>query len=158
MDSSIDLIDRRSFCQSAALGAAGMLLRRAAFGDSIKGGSRPNLIYILADDLGWGDIDVYNPHPAVPTPHCNEFAKQGMRFTDMHAASAVYTPSRYGILTGRYPWRSRLKKGVLWGESPNLIEPGRMTVPSGYALNQSEFPHPTVQTAEYPSHVRSLFF
>jgi arylsulfatase A-like enzyme len=66
----------------------------------------------------------------VPTPHCNGFAKQGMRFRDMHASSAVCTPSRYSILTGRYPWRSRLKKGVLEGDSPNLIEPGRMTVPS----------------------------
>jgi arylsulfatase A len=124
-------IDRRSFCQ-AALGAAGALLPLesfAAVADSVKD-AKPNVVYILADDLGWGDIDVYNPHSAVPTPHCNGFAKQGMRFTDMHAASAVCTPSRYAILTGRYPWRSRLKKGVLWGESPNLIEPGRMTVPS----------------------------
>jgi arylsulfatase A len=127
MDSSID---RRSFCQAAALGAAGMLLRPRGIWRFHQEREPAHLIYILADDLGWGDIDVYNPHSAVPTPHCNGFAKQGMRFTDMHAASAVCTPSRYAILTGRYPWRSRLKKGVLWGESPNLIEPGRMTVPS----------------------------
>ena len=88
------------------------------------------MVYILADDLGWGDMDVYNAHSAVPMAHCNEFATQGMRFTDMHASSAVCSPSRYSILTGRYPWRSRLKKGVLEGDSPNLIEAGRTTVPS----------------------------
>jgi len=122
-------LDRRAFC--AQLGAAACLLGarnlvRAAAGHPGK----PNVVYILADDLGWGDMDVYNPHSAVPTPHCNAFAKQGMRFTDMHASSAVCTPSRYSILTGRYSWRGRLKKGVLNGESPDLIEPGRMTVPS----------------------------
>lgn len=124
------LIDRRSFCQAAALGAAGMLLNRKALAASSGGDNRPNVVYILADDLGWGDIDAYNSRSAIPTPHCNAFAQQGMRFTDMHASSAVCTPSRYSILTGRYPWRSRLKEGVLWGYSTDLIEPGRMTVPS----------------------------
>ncbi|HUV97496.1 MAG TPA: arylsulfatase [Acidobacteriaceae bacterium] len=123
-------LDRRSFCASAALGAASLALAPHSLAAALKGGSRPNVVYILADDLGWGDMDVYNSHSAIPTPHCNAFARQGMRFTDMHSASAVCTPSRYAILTGRYPWRSRLKKGVLWGESPNLIEVGRMTVPS----------------------------
>jgi arylsulfatase A-like enzyme len=91
---------------------------------------KPNVVYILADDLGWGDLDVYNPHSAIPTPVANGFAREGMRFTDMHASSAVCTPSRYSILTGRYAWRSRLKKGVLNGDSPNLIEEGRLTVPA----------------------------
>lgn len=124
------LIDRRSFCQTTFAGVAGLLLSHNAQGATRTGSERPNVVYILCDDLGWGDIDAYNPHSAIPTPRCNGFAKQGMRFTDMHSASAVCTPSRYAILTGRYPWRSRLKKGVLWGESPDLIEPGRMTVPS----------------------------
>lgn len=123
-------INRRSFCLNVAFTASGALLSRQALAAVLRTAERPNVVYILCDDLGWGDIDVYNPHSAVPTPHCNAFAKQGMRFTDMHAASAVCTPSRYSILTGRYPWRSRLKKGVLVGDSPNLIEPGRMTVPS----------------------------
>ena len=122
-------VDRRAFC--ARLGAAAWMLSaptmmRAASSHAGK----PNVVYILADDMGWGDIDVYNAHSAIPTPHCNTFARQGMRFTDMHASSAVCTPSRYSVLTGRYSWRGRLKKGVLNGESPDLIEPGRMTVPS----------------------------
>ena len=102
--------------------------------------SKPNVVYILADDLGWGDMGVYNSHSAVPMPHCNSFAKQGMRFADMHSASAVCTPSRYAILTRRYPWRSRLKKGVLGGDSPNLLEPGpELTVPS--MLKEAGYPY-----------------
>jgi arylsulfatase A len=126
---SASTMNRRVFCTQ--MGAAAWMLSTTSIVKAAAArASKPNVVYILADDLGWGDMDVYNSHSAVPTPHCNEFAKQGMRFTDMHAASAVCTPSRYAILTGRYPWRSRLKKGVLGGESPNLIEPGRMTVPS----------------------------
>ena len=89
----------------------------------------PNIVYILADDLGWGDLRCYNPKSGVPTPNADRLASQAMRFTDMHSPSAVCTPTRYGIMTGRYCWRSSLKKGVLNGYSPNLIEGGRMTVP-----------------------------
>ena len=93
---------------------------------------RPNIVFVLADDLGWGDLDSYNSFSAIPTPNANRLAREGMRFTDMHASSAVCTPSRYSILTGRYCWRTKLNGlgGVLWGYSPNLIEPGRMTVAS----------------------------
>lgn len=91
---------------------------------------KPNIVYVLADDLGWGDLGCYNRESAVPTPNVDRLASQGVRFTDMHSPSAVCTPTRYGILTGRYCWRSRLKRGVLGGYSPNLIEPGRLTVPS----------------------------
>lgn len=90
----------------------------------------PNVVYILADDLGWGDLDCYNPRSAVPTPNSRKLAAQGVRFTDMHSPSSVCTPTRYGILSGRYCWRSRLKQGVLNGYSPSLLEPGRLTVPS----------------------------
>jgi arylsulfatase A len=121
-------MNRRTFC--AGLGATTVLLNAPALSAAGATAKKPNVVYILADDMGWGDIDVYNPHSAVPTPNCNAFAKEGMRFTDMHASSAVCTPSRYSILTGRYCWRSRLKKGVLEGDSPDLIEEGRMTVPS----------------------------
>jgi arylsulfatase A len=120
-------LDRRAFC--AGLGASFMLLTTRSYSD-VRSGTKPNVVYILADDLGWGDIDVYNRYSAIPTPIANKFAAESMRFTDMHASSAVCTPSRYSILTGRYCWRSRLKKGVLNGDSPNLIEEGRMTVPS----------------------------
>jgi arylsulfatase A len=128
-------LSRRSFC--AWLSAALLVFGPKSFGVAPQSGKRPNIVYILADDLGWGDLDVYNDHSAIPTPNANAFAKEGMRFTDMHASSAVCTPSRYSILTGRYSWRSRLKKGVLNGDSPNLIESGRMTVPS--MLKQSGY-------------------
>jgi arylsulfatase A len=93
-------------------------------------GRLPNIVYVLADDLGTGDLRCYNAESAIPTPYADRLAGQGMRFTDMHSPSAVCTPTRYGIMTGRYCWRTRLKQGVLWGYDTNLIEPGRTTVPS----------------------------
>ncbi|MBV9085696.1 MAG: sulfatase-like hydrolase/transferase, partial [Acidobacteriaceae bacterium] len=102
----------------------------AMSGSGQNASETPNIIYVLADDLGWGDLDCYNPDSAVPTPNANRLASEGTRFTDMHSSSAVCTPSRYSILTGRYCWRTRLQRGVLNGYSSNLIEPGRMTVPS----------------------------
>ena len=91
---------------------------------------QPNIIFILADDLGWGDPGCYNSESKISTPAMDRLASQGMRFTDAHTPSSVCTPTRYGVLTGRYAWRSRLKSGVLWGYSRALIEPGRMTVAS----------------------------
>lgn len=90
----------------------------------------PNIVYILCDDLGYGDMRCLNPNGKIPTPNIDRMAAQGMTFTDAHSSSAVCTPTRYGILTGRYNWRSRLKNGVLGGMSPRLIEPGRLTVPT----------------------------
>lgn len=103
-----------------------------------EGEPAPNIVYILADDLGYGDLHCYNPEGKIPTPHIDGLASAGTRFTDMHSGSAVCTPTRYGILTGRYAWRSKLQQGVLYGPSPALIPPGRMTVASflkeqGYA-------------------------
>lgn len=89
----------------------------------------PSIVYILADDLGYGDVRCFNPAGKILTPHLDALASQGMRFTDAHSSSAVCTPTRYGILTGRYNWRSALKSGVLYGYSTRLIEPGRLTVP-----------------------------
>ena len=91
---------------------------------------KPNLVYILADDMGYGDLSCLNPDCAFETPHFDEIARHGVAFTDAHATSAVCTPSRYGILTGRYNWRSRLKSEVVGGYSQPLIEPGRTTVAS----------------------------
>lgn len=91
---------------------------------------RPNIVYILADDLGYGDLSCLNPESKIQTPHMDRVAAEGMTFTDAHSGSAVCTPTRYGILTGRYCWRSRLKKGVLYGYSEPLIEQGRTTVAS----------------------------
>ncbi len=91
---------------------------------------QPNIVYILADDMGYGDISCLNENSRINTPCLDRLASEGMVFTDAHSSSAVCTPSRYSILTGRYNWRSELKYGVLHGYSPHLIEPGRMTVAS----------------------------
>ncbi|MEY2882051.1 MAG: Arylsulfatase [Verrucomicrobiota bacterium] len=88
----------------------------------------PNVLYILADDLGVGDLSCFNPQSAWRTPHLDRLAREGMMFTDAHSASGVCTPSRYTLLTGRYSWRTKMKKGVLNGYSPPLLEPGRVTV------------------------------
>ncbi|NQU86071.1 MAG: arylsulfatase, partial [Mariniphaga sp.] len=90
----------------------------------------PNIVYILADDMGIGDLGCYNPESKIPTPAMDDLASEGMMFTDAHTNSAVCTPTRYGILTGRYAFRTRLKSGVLWGSSTPLIEKGTATVPS----------------------------
>ena len=92
--------------------------------------SRPNIVYILADDMGYGDVSCLNKDSKIHTPNLDRLGKEGIIFTDAHSGSAVCTPTRYGILTGRYAWRSRMKKGVLNGYSKHLIEDGRMTVAS----------------------------
>ncbi len=92
--------------------------------------SPPNIIYILADDLGIGDVSCYNPRSAWQTPHLDRLAREGMRFTDAHSASSLCTPSRYAGMTGRYAWRGALKSGVTRGYSAALVEPGRLTVPA----------------------------
>jgi arylsulfatase A len=91
--------------------------------------SKPNLLFILADDLGYGDVHCLNPrHGLIATPNLDRLASQGMTFTDAHSGSAVCTPTRYGLLTGRYAWRTRLQSGVLGGFSPPLIASNRLTV------------------------------
>jgi len=90
--------------------------------------SRPNVVLILADDLGFGDLGVYNADSKIETPHLDSLAVEGLRFTDAHSPSAVCTPTRYGILTGRYAWRTELKSSVLMGFSPPLIESDRFTM------------------------------
>lgn len=92
--------------------------------------SFPNVVYILADDMGYGDISALNPESGIPTPNMDNIIKNGISFTDAHSNSSVCTPTRYGILTGRYAWKTRLKKGVLWGYSEPLIEKERITVAS----------------------------
>jgi arylsulfatase A-like enzyme len=94
-------------------------------------GQRPNIIYILADDLGYGDVQALNPDRGkIQTPHLDRLASQGMTFTDAHSGSSVCTPTRYGLLTGRYAWRTRLQKGVLdGGNDEPLIAADRLTVP-----------------------------
>ncbi|WP_119079532.1 sulfatase family protein [Chitinophaga alhagiae] len=88
----------------------------------------PNIVFILADDMGYGDVHCFNPNGKIATPHMDKLAEQGMKFTNAHSSSAVCTPSRYSVLTGRYAWRTRLQKGVLYGYSPPLIDSNRLTV------------------------------
>lgn len=89
---------------------------------------KPNVVLIFADDLGIGDLSCFNPESKIRTDNLDKLASQGLRCTDAHAASALCTPSRYALLTGRYNWRSRLKAGVVMGYTRHLIEDGRSTL------------------------------
>ncbi|MCD6354715.1 MAG: arylsulfatase, partial [Prolixibacteraceae bacterium] len=91
---------------------------------------KPNIIFVLADDLGYGDVSCFNEKSKIKTPNIDKMAAEGMRFTDMHTSSSVCTPTRYGILTGRYNWRSPIKQGVLSGSSKALIPTSRTIVAS----------------------------
>ena len=101
------------------------------------GKSNPNVVVILADDMGYGDAGCYNQDSKIPTPHLDQMAVEGMRFTDAHAPSAVCSPTRYGLLTGRYAWRTEMKKGVLGAWDPPLIETDRLTLAA--MLNQHDY-------------------
>jgi len=85
----------------------------------------PNIVIIFADDMGYGDPACFNPDSKIPTPHIDRLARQGMRFTDAHAPGAVCHPSRYGLITGRYPFRTDLR----WAQHA-CIDEGRMTIAS----------------------------
>lgn len=92
-------------------------------------GQRPNVVVILADDLGYGDVQCYNPQRGkIPTPNIDALAAQGMRFTDGHSSSGVCSPSRYTLLTGRYHWRTRLQSGIVGVFGAPLIAPDRLTI------------------------------
>lgn len=112
---------------------AAELLRLAA-AKPTEASAKPNIVFILADDQGFGDVSALNPESKIPTPNIDRIAKEGMIFSDGHTSSSVCTPTRYSVLTGRYHWRTHLQKGVLGGFSPPLISPGRPTVAS--LLNQ----------------------
>lgn len=112
------MLNRREFLAGAAA-SAGAAARR------------PNIVYLLCDDLGYGDVHCLNPKRGrIPTPNIDRLAGQGMIFTDAHSGSSVCTPTRYGVYTGRYAWRSTLQSGVYNGYSPPLIPEGRLTVAS----------------------------
>ncbi|MBC8282296.1 MAG: sulfatase-like hydrolase/transferase, partial [Nitrospinae bacterium] len=109
-------------------------------GDNLvaKDGNKPNILLILTDDLGSGDLQCYNKNSKIPTPNLNKLAESGIRFTDAHSPSTVCTPSRYSLLTGRMQFRTGMK-GVFTGAGgPCLIEESRLTLPQmlkekGYA-------------------------
>ena len=103
---------------------------------TVSAGSKPNIVYIICDDLGYGDIQCLAPKTSkIPTPHTDRLASEGMTFTDAHSGSSVCTPTRYGIMTGRYSWRTRLQKGVVTGFAPCLIDKNRQTV-AGFLRQQ----------------------
>jgi len=94
-----------------------------------KKSEKPNIVFILCDDLGYGDVQSLAPETSkIKTPHIDKLTEEGMVFTDAHSGSSVCTPTRYGIMTGRYSWRSKLQSGVVQGFAPNLIAENRPTV------------------------------
>ncbi len=119
---------RRRFLETLGWGTASWAAARCGYLRGKKG--PPNIVFILADDMGYGDPRCFNPDSKIPTPHMDRLAGEGVKFTDAHSPSAVCSPTRYGILTGRYCWRTWLKRGVVGGYTPPLIEPTRPTVAS----------------------------
>jgi arylsulfatase A-like enzyme len=137
-------VSRRSFLQSAA--GAGVFASLAAAlprpargaddGPAAPGGVKPNVIYIMGDDVGYGDFGCYGA-TKIKTPNIDKLASEGLRFTDAHSPSSVCTPTRYAIMTGEYAWRKQ-GTGILPGIAALIVEPGRMTLPAmfkqaGYA-------------------------
>ncbi len=103
------------------------LLMQAAPADAAA--DFPNVVYILCDDLGYGDVHCLAPGTSkIPTPNADRLAREGMVFTDAHSGASVCTPTRYGVLTGRYCWRTRFQSGIASGFKPSLIAPDRVTV------------------------------
>jgi len=123
-------VDRREFLKAVGITAAASALPGCAGALRSTGRRKdlPNIVFIMADDMGYGDVHCYNPDSKIPTPNMDRLAEQGIRFTDAHSPSAVCSPTRYGVLTGRYAWRTRLKRGVLDGFSQPLISRDRLTV------------------------------
>lgn len=118
------MMQRRDFLRN--LSAATMT---PALASAARPRNRPNIVVILADDLGYGDVSAYNPESKIATPNIDRLAKEGVRFVDAHTPCGVCSPTRYGLLTGRYPWRTELKTQVLWPWDKALITPDRLTLP-----------------------------
>ena len=132
-------MNRRGFCKSLGAGAVGLaLLRWARSGQGAPvvaenapaaAPGRPNIIFILFDDLGYGEPAVFRKDSPFKMPNLDRMAREGVTFSDAHSAAAVCTPTRYGVLTGRYPFRIG-QFGVLNFNSKPIIEERRMTVAS----------------------------
>ena len=130
-------MQRRDFLRTAGLVAAVLGFPRVGKNaDPVFQGlekskaQRPNIVLVLADDLGYGDVSCYNQQAKFKTPNVDRLAAQGTRFTDVHTPTSVCTPTRYGILTGRHCWRTRLQRGVLNDYDFPLIAPDRLTLPA----------------------------
>jgi len=125
---------RRDFLRLAGMSAASAIFTKPlaiAASNAItkaSGAKRPNIVYILADDMGIDSVSGLNSKCGIETPHLNKLMTEGMTFTDAHSGSAVCTPTRYGVLTGRYSWRSRLKRSIVSQWERPLIDKHRLTV------------------------------
>lgn len=124
------LYTRRDFLKVMGLSGAGLILAQTFSRAETQPKQLPNIVYIMADDLGYGDVGCYNPRSKIPTPNIDRLASAGIRFTDAHSPAAVCTPTRYGIMTGRYCWRTWLKSEVIEGDALPLIKPDRLTIAS----------------------------
>jgi len=126
----VSRLSRRSFLKALSAGACfGMASRVMGAAGGPGRARKPNIVYILADDMGFDSVSANNEKMGpLKTPHIDRLRSQGMSFTDAHSGSAVCTPTRYGLLTGRYCWRTALKREVLWDYGRPLIEKGRLTV------------------------------
>ena len=122
---------RRDFLKKlGALSVAANVLPGAGMGKKPAGtipAARPNVVFIMADDMGWGDVEAYNPDSLTPTPNIDRLAEEGVRFTDAHSCCALCSPTRYGILTGRFYWRTHKKHSLVMPYDPPVIPPERLT-------------------------------
>ena len=123
---SLLLVSSGLMAQGEAVPASPQPLAGSAEASALS--DAPNIVFIMADDMGYGDVRAINKASKIPTPNLDGLAAQGMIFRDAHTPSAVCTPTRYGVMTGRYCWRGRLKKGVINGYGKPVIEAGRATV------------------------------
>ncbi len=122
-----DNINRRGFMKLAAAGLTGMLFSGISSANTIQ--NKPNFVILLADDLGYSSVNSYGADKKlVRTPHIDRIAEEGVRFTNAYTPASVCSPTRYGLLTGRYPWRSPLKFDVVHPTDPLLLDPDRVTV------------------------------
>lgn len=131
-------LNRRSFLKAAGMCTLSMMVPKFVRAQGGIDKSKPNIIFLMTDDMGIGDTTVYNPESKIPTPNLEKLAGEGVIFTDAHSPSSMCTPTRYALLTGRYCWRTWLWRGVYGGYDRPLIKKDRMTIASllkenGYA-------------------------
>jgi len=119
-------MDRRNFLKTVGLGTAALSVSRCGFFQKGRP-RRPHVIFVMADDMGWGDVGIYNPDSMIPTPNIDRLAGEGVRFTDAHSGGSLCTPTRYGIMTGRYYWRTYKKHALVMPYDPPVIPSERLT-------------------------------
>jgi len=132
-------MNRRTFLKSVGIIGSVFVMGGCAkrLASTSKTGSRPNIVFILADDMGIDSVSALNRKSGIETPCLNKMMTEGMTFTDAHSGSAVCSPTRYGVLTGRYSWRTRMKQGIVGKWQRPLIDPDRLTV--GKMLQQGGY-------------------